>query len=94
MADERPEIAPDRFNFRKLDGRTVAELADEIVAEWCANGSPPAWRRFTVVNVEFPNEPYPPGVYAEGWSIAPWKHDPPGREAPFNYPLMAVEPQP
>ena len=100
MEDLRPEIAPDCFSFSPLpEGGDLAPLMREMKEEWEREEHPwqtthPRWGRFTVVNDEFPNPPYPPGIYFEGWSIEPWKHDPPGKEAPFNYPLTFDAQQP
>jgi hypothetical protein len=87
--DTRPEIAPDCFSFRELpaDG-DMGAIQREIGEQW--NGQI-EWCRFTIVSDEHPNPPYPHGVYFEGWSKAPHRHDPPGKCAPFNYPLVAAD---
>jgi hypothetical protein len=40
--------------------------------------------RWTIVNDEHPNEPYPHGLYFEGWTEVPIP------QPPFNYPLKAA----
>lgn len=83
----RPEIEPDCFSFRELpeDG-DVHAIVQELGDFWRGAVE---FARLTLVNDEYPNPPYPLGVYFEGWSKAPHNYDPPHKEAPFNYPLTA-----
>lgn len=88
--DSRQEVEPDCFSWRDLpeDGNCQPFLR-ETQAAWRGKVE---WGRFTIVSEEFPNPPYPPGLYFEGWSKAPHSYDPPRKEAPFAYPLTAIEP--
>jgi hypothetical protein len=90
--DNRPLIEPNLWSSRDLpEGGDLSALTREIVEVWKGQCE---WGRFTLVSDEYPNPPYPNGLYFEGWSKAPWKHDPPGKEAPFNYPLVALDQKP
>lgn len=84
--DIRPFADPDCFSWRLLHQTDAQSFAREMRRVWEGKVQ---WGRFTVVSEEFPNPPYPPGFYFEGWSVDPAKMDPPHREAPFNFPLTA-----
>jgi hypothetical protein len=75
---------PTLFSYRTLEQIEAAgmpavlqELA-EIWQEDCR------FARVTLVSDDYPNEPYPHGLYFEGWETVP------AEQPPFNYPLMAV----
>ena len=100
MADnsnhERAIIEPNCFAFQDLDGSEPADVVREASIRFMQEmretwGDTVKFARLTVVNDEHPNPPYPSAIYFEGWSLEPWKHDPPGRVGPFNYPLIALE---
>lgn len=85
-----PEIDPSHFSFSELpvDGDIETILKAEAERMIGEHGCEEV--RLTIVSDEFPNDGYPHGLYFEGWSLAPNRHDPPGKPAPFNYPMVAM----
>lgn len=89
LVDVRPEIVPDHFASCGLpadgEGRALVEQMARVMRE-----SGVEEMRVTIVSEEYPNAVYPNGLYMEGWSTAPHRHNPPGKAAPFNYPLEMI----
>jgi hypothetical protein len=87
--DDRPEIEPDCFMFREFRADSdFRSLKNEIVE---ALKIEVEWARWTLIDDEHPLPPYPNGLYFEAWIVAPWLHDPPGKEASFNFPLTRTK---
>lgn len=70
LVDVRPEIEPDHFSFRELpaDG-DIQSVTQDACEEMWKRGVEEI--RATIVSDEYPREPYPHGLYFEGWSTAP-----------------------
>ena len=82
---DRHEIKPDFFRYASLDDVDGGvQFMRDTKASW---GDRVQWARFTVFNDKAPSNTYPHGWYAEGWSVAPHKMEPPGTQAPFCFPL-------
>lgn len=86
MIDDRKPIEPDLFAFRpKGNGEWSLDAVADIARSF--EGNAVGWFRLTIINDEHPKPPYPHGVYFEGWSVSPYKMDPPCKEAEFSFPL-------
>lgn len=90
LIDTRPEIEPEFYMHEALpsDPEKGGEIAQDMTDRMRGNGA--QFMRMTIVSPKYPCEPYPDGFYLEGWSIDPARHDPPGKQAPFNFPLTAT----
>lgn len=83
--DNRPVVEPDCFSFDPEGGVGWFEAAQKRITElWRGEVE---WARWTIVSDEYPKPPYDHGLYFEGWTVSPYRMNPPHREAPFNYPL-------
>ncbi len=77
------QISPDCFSYDPLADRTANEAIRAISEKWRGIAH---FARWTIINDDHPNEPYPHGLYFEGWSAKP---DFAAGEcaAPFSFPL-------
>jgi hypothetical protein len=89
MSDTRPEIEPSFFSWRDLpaDQDNGHRLFTEMADGQRAHGA--VFWRFTIVSPEYPNPPYPDGLYVEGWKDVP---EGPWKQAPFSFPLTETKP--
>ncbi len=91
LIDTRPEIEPTFFMYEPLpphdwDWQKSPHPSLGMSDRMRANGA--NFFRLTIVSDEYPNPPYPDGIYLEGWKApeGPWK------QSPFNFPLTAAAP--
>lgn len=96
VLDDRPEAKPDFFSFRpQTDHPHWIDLAMNDVAQTVRGGAfpQPDWQRWTIIPEDDPlASVYPPGLYFEGWSVAPHRMEPQHREpVGFNFPLQYLQ---
>jgi len=91
MMDNRPEIEPTFFMYEPLpaDREDSPRIIAEMSKRMQTNGA--TFARLTLVSQEYPSPPYPHGYYLEGWAVDPARMDPPGKQAPFNFPLTTLK---
>ena len=72
---------PESYSYRELpnDPRDAIKLFQEMADIQRRGGA--TFFRYTIISPEHPKEPYPYGLYVEGWDKEP------NVQAPFNYPL-------
>lgn len=89
LTDNRRAYEPDGFSFRELPAneKEYHAAVKAVIDRWREDGY--EFFRLTVVSEDIPNPPYPDGLYFEAWKVDPARRDPPGKQAPFNYPLVA-----
>ncbi len=76
------DTKPNFFSYVDLEPRETFEARCHASIELQkADGA--TFARFTIVNDEFPKEPYPHGFYIKGW------RERPAVQPPFDYPLTA-----
>lgn len=73
-------MEPTHFSFVSLEPRDTFEERRRHSFNLMAQDGATFWR-VTVVSDEYPNEPYPHGLYIEGWLERP------AEQPPFNFPL-------
>ena len=90
LIDTRQLYEPDLFSHRDLPDYHADEpaLFREMAEGMKEVGG--TFFRFTIVSDEYPQPPYPHGLYVEGWLVDPARMEVPGKQAAFNYPLVAA----
>jgi len=88
--EDRPLADPDMYSFRPLaETNEACRAAFAEMAEFMRERGAEEIR-MTIVSPEYPMQPYPDGLYVEGWLTAPHKMETPHKAAPFNYPIVAA----
>lgn len=83
-AGDEPGVDPDFHSYCPLpdEGALGPALFQDMLAKQREAGA--TFNRLTIVSPEYPNLPYPHGLYVEGWLMQPRE------QAPFAFPIDAA----